>query len=233
MKVVSLFSGGKDSAFALWCAQMQGWDVVGLLTVLPNSNESWMFHYPAAEWTKLQAEAMRIPLSVIRTEGVKEEELNDLTVGLRNLKHEFGVEGLVSGAVSSEYQRTRLDNVCEELGLRSFAPLWHKNQKQLVEEQIESGFEIIITACNALGLTREWLGRRLDLQCFQELVGVSEKYGVSIAFEGGEAETFVLSGPMFYGRIRLDESTPYWKNDAGYLRLDRLTLVRESPSLRA
>ena len=231
MKVAGLFSGGKDSAFAIWWAQMQGWDVAELVTVLPDSSESWMFHYPATEWTKLQAEAMQIPLTVIRTEGVKEKELNDLTDGLRSLTEKIGIEGIVSGALASEYQRTRLDNICEELDVRSFAPLWHKNQQQLVEEQIESGFEIIITACNALGLTREWLGRKLDTTNFQELVQLSKKHGFSIAFEGGEAETFVLNAPMFHGKIRVDESTHHWKNESGYLKLERLSLVRESVTL--
>src|SRR5208337_2232414 len=231
MKVASLFSGGKDSAFALWWAQMQGWEVAELVTVLPDSSESWMFNYPATEWTNLQAEALSIPLTVIKTQGVKEKELSDLADGLRSLTKKVGIQGLVSGAVASEYQRTRLDNVCEELGLRSFAPLWRKNQQQLVEEQIESGFEIMITACNALGLTKEWLGRRLDKINFQELVRLSKKYGFSIAFEGGEAETFVLNAPMFHCRIRVDQSTPQWKNDSGYLKLERLSLVRESVSL--
>ena len=231
MKVAGLFSGGKDSAFAIWWAQMQGWDMAELVTVLPDSSESWMFHYPATEWTKLQAEAMHLPLTVIRTEGVKEKELDDLTYGLRRLTEKIGIEGIVSGAVASEYQRTRLDNICEELGLRSFAPLWHKNQQQLVEEQIELGFEIIITACNALGLTKEWLGRKLDTSNFEELVQLSKKHGFSIAFEGGEAETFVLNAPMFHGKIRVDESTPHWKNESGYLTLERLSLVREPVTL--
>ena len=224
MKVASLFSGGKDSAFALWWTQMQGWDVAELVTIFPESTESWMFHYPATEWTKLQAEAMRIPWTMISTKGVKEEELEDLANGLRGLIKKAGIEGIVSGAVASEYQRTRLDNLCEELGLRSFAPLWHKNQQQLVQEQIESGFDIMITACNALGLTREWLGRRLDAMSFQELIRLSKKYGFSIAFEGGEAETFVLGAPMYHGKIRVARSIPYWKNESGYLKLEGLTL---------
>jgi diphthine-ammonia ligase len=220
MKVASLFSGGKDSAFAVWYAQMQGWDVVSLVTVFPESSESWMFHYPATEWTKLQAEAMRIPSTVIRTKGVKEEELHDLVSGLRNVIKATGIEGIVSGAIASEYQRTRLDNVCEELGVKSFAPLWHKNQRHLVREQIEFGFEIIITACNALGLTEQWLGRKIDTVSFAELVSLSEKYGMSVAFEGGEAETFVLGAPMFNGRIHVDRLMPHWRNDSGYLELE-------------
>jgi diphthine-ammonia ligase len=220
MRVVSLFSGGKDSAFALWCAQMQGWDVATLVTVFPESNESWMFHYPALEWTQLQAEAIGIPRTVIRTKGVKEEELKDLRMGLLSLTESIGIEGVVSGAISSEYQRTRLDNVCEELGLRSFAPLWHKDQPQLVREQIESGFEIMVTACNALGLTESWLGRRLDLVALEELMEISRRSGLNVAFEGGEAETFVLKAPIFKRAIRIVHGLRHWRNDTGYLELE-------------
>jgi len=220
MKVASLFSGGKDSAFALWYAQMQGWDVATLVTVFPESKESWMFHYPALEWTQLQAEAIGIPRTVIRTKGVKEEELNDLKRGLRALTDSIGIEGIVSGAIASEYQRIRLDNLCEDLGLRSFAPLWHKNQPQLVREQIESGFDIIVTACNALGLTESWLGRRLDLQSLEELIEIGKKSGLNVAFEGGEAETFVLKAPMFNRTIRVVRSLPFWRNETGYLELE-------------
>jgi ABC transporter with metal-binding/Fe-S-binding domain ATP-binding protein len=225
MKVVSLFSGGKDSAFALWCAQMQGWDVTSLVTVIPESNESWMFHHPAIEWTKLQADAAGIPRTVIHTKGVKEEELIDLKEGLRQLVKSTGIEGIVSGAIASEYQRTRLDNLCETLSIRSFAPLWHKNQQQLLREQVESGFEIVITACNALGFTKAWLGRRLDATSVNELIQLNVKYGLSVAFEGGEAETFVLRAPMFRGHIKIERSVPHWKNDSGYVNFEKLRLI--------
>lgn len=225
--MVSLFSGGKDSAFALWYAQMQGWDIISLVTIIPESQESWMFHYPAVKWTGLQAEAMGIPRMVIHTKGVKEDELEDLRSGLRTLIKSAGIEGIVSGAVASEYQRTRLDNMCEELGLRSFAPLWHKNQQQLVREQIDSGFEIIVTACSALGLTSSWLGRRLNHASLEELVKLNQKHGLSVAFEGGEAETFVLSAPMFNGTLQVVRSHPYWSGESGYLEIEELVLKRK------
>ena len=162
MKVAALFSGGKDSTFALWCAQMQGWDIEALVTVMPESKESWMFHSPAIKWTRIQAQAMDIPQVMIPTEGVKEKELEDLTRGLETLARSSGIEAIISGAVASEYQRTRLDNICEQLSLKCFAPLWHKNQQQLVKEQVDSGFEIILTACNALGLDTTGSERNLD-----------------------------------------------------------------------
>ena len=225
MKVVSLFSGGKDSSYALWYAQMQGWDVERLVTVFPQNQESWMFHFPALQWTTLQADAIGVPQEKIVTKGVKEEELEDLAIGLKKVKDELGVEAIVSGAVASEYQRTRLDNVCETLGLRSFAPLWHKKQEQLVREEVEAGFEIIITACNALGLDEKWLGKTLGSDEIERLVKLSKRYGLSVAFEGGEAETFTLSGPAFRKRLAVAKSTPHWKGDSGYLELEDVRLV--------
>jgi diphthine-ammonia ligase len=224
LKVASLFSGGKDSTFALWCAQMHGWDVVSLLTMLPEAEDSWMFHYPAIKWTTLQAQLLGIPQTAIETKGVKEKELDDLGTGLEDLKRTFGIEGIVSGAVASEYQRTRLDNLCQKLGLRSFAPLWHKNQEQLVREQIDSGFEFIITACNALGLNEKWLGKKIGRDELNELVKLHRRYGLSIAFEGGEAETFVLKAPFFRGRLTVTRSSPHWGHDTGYLDLEEVRI---------
>jgi diphthine-ammonia ligase len=228
MKVAVLFSGGKDSTFALWYAQMQGWDVNTLVTVLPQSADSWMFHYPAIKWTKLQAQAIGIPQTTILTKGVKEKELEDLSVGLGVLRRSSGTEAVVSGAVASEYQRTRLDNICEEVGLKSFAPLWRKNQEQLVKEQIDSGFEIIVTACSALGLDANWLGKKLGQAELAELVKLNRRFGLSIAFEGGEAETFVIGAPLFRGHLSIVRSTPRWRGQSGYLDLEEVRL--ETPS---
>ena len=220
MKVASLFSGGKDSTYALWLAQIQGWNIEALVTVFPEKPDSWMFHYPALKCTALQARAAGIPQVRVSTSGVKEQELEDLSAALGKLKESNGIDGIVSGAIASEYQRTRLDNICENLGLRSFCPLWHKNQEQLVNEQIYAGFETIITACNALGLDEKWLGKRLGVKELRELTKLNKKYGLSIAFEGGEAETFTLAAPAFRRRLSVVRTTPHWSGDSGYLDLE-------------
>ena len=225
MKVASLFSGGKDSTYALWYAQMQGWDVERLVTVFPEAKDSWMFHYPAVKWTSLQAEAIGIPQVHVPTAGVKEEELEDLRGELERLKKSAGIEAIVSGAIASEYQRTRLDNLCEKLGLRSFAPLWHKNETQLVRDEIEAGFEIIVTACSALGLDEKWLGKTLSAKELKELLELRRKYGLSVAFEGGEAETFTLGGPVFRKRLSVTKSARHWAGDSGYLELEEVRLA--------
>ena len=207
---------------------MQGWDIETLVTVMPESKESWMFHSPAVKWTKMQAQAMGIHQVMIPTKGVKEKELEDLTRGLETLARSSGIEAIISGAVASEYQRTRLDNICEQLSLKSFAPLWHKNQQQLVTEQIDSGFEIIMTACNALGLDANWLGKKLGQSELVELVKLNKRYGLSVAFEGGEAETFVTAAPPFKVRLVIVRTTHHWSGDSGYLELEDVRL--ENPS---
>jgi predicted ATP pyrophosphatase (TIGR00289 family) len=161
----------------------------------------------------------------VPTSGVKEEELEDLGRALDTLKKSDGIEGIVSGAIASEYQRTRLDNLCEGLGLRSFAPLWHKNQAELVHDEIEAGFEVIVTACSALGLDEKWLGRILSAKDLEDLIRLHEKYGLSIAFEGGEAETFTLASPVFRSRLKVTKSTPHWSGDSGYLDLMEIQIV--------
>ncbi len=226
MKVASLFSGGKDSTYALWYAQMQGWDVERLVTVFAEAKDSWMFHYPAVKWTGLQAEVLGIPQVSVPTAGVKEDELEDLGGELERLKKSVGIEAIVSGAIASEYQRTRLDNLCEKLSLRSFAPLWHKNEEQLVRDEIEAGFEIIVTACSALGLDEKWLGKTLGSNELKELVELRRKYGLSVAFEGGEAETFVLGGPSFKKKLSVIKCKRHWSGDSGYLELNEVSLRR-------
>jgi ABC transporter with metal-binding/Fe-S-binding domain ATP-binding protein len=204
---------------------MQGWDVECLVTVFPEVKDSWMFHYPAVKWTGLQAEAIGISQVHVPTAGVKEEELEDLKEALAKLKKSLGIEAIVSGAIASEYQRTRLDNVCEKLGLRSFAPLWHKNEETLVRDEIDAGFEIIVTACSALGLDEKWLGKTLGSKELKELLELRKRVGLSVAFEGGEAETFTLAGPVFKKRLSVAKSARHWARDSGYLELEEVRLT--------
>ncbi|MBK6586687.1 MAG: hypothetical protein IPG26_07775 [Coprothermobacter sp.] len=65
------------------------------------------------------------------------------------------------------------------------------------------GFKVIVTAVAAEGLDSSWLGRQIDQKMLNELKDLNRRYGVHPAFEGGEAETFVLDGPIFKKRIKI------------------------------
>ena len=201
MKLACLFSGGKDSTYALYLMLKQGNDVKYLVSVFPESSESYMFHYPMIERTKEQAVAIGIKQVIVKTRGEKEKELEDLKNALRKLD----IDGFFSGAIASNYQKGRLDGIAKELGIVSLAPLWHRNQEELLKEQIDAGFEIIITHVAAEGLDESWVGRKIDYKAFEELKKIRDKHKINISGEGGEFETLVLNCPLFSHPLKAPE----------------------------
>lgn len=215
MRVAALFSGGKDSVFAVYIAQQYGWDVSHLVSVQPEKQDSYMFHSINIYLTELLAEAIDIPLVKSTTKGEKETELIDLKKALEPLE----IDGVISGVIASEYQRTRVENICDELGIKSFTPLWHKNQELLIQDQVKAGFLIMIVGVFAAGFNEKWLGTIIDDATITKLVGLHKTYGINIAGEGGEFETLVLDGPLFYKRLVVDVSSKEWYRDSGVLQV--------------
>ncbi len=198
MRVVALFSGGKDSAYAVHYARQQGYDIACLLSAVSENKESYMYHTLNIERVPEQARAMGIKLYQLETEGVKEEEVGDLKEMLKRLKEKEKIEGVVSGALASDYQKTRIERICEELGLASITPMWHVNPGAYMRALIESGFDVRIAGVFADGLEKSWVGRKIDETALQEL----KKLSIHLAGEGGEYETLVAGGPGFQEKIR-------------------------------
>jgi ABC transporter with metal-binding/Fe-S-binding domain ATP-binding protein len=220
MRVAALFSGGKDSVFAVYITQQYGWDVTHLVSLLPKKPDSWMFHSLNIQYTDLLAKAIDIPLVKRATTAEKEAELDDLTQVLQGLE----IDGVISGAIASEYQRTRIEKICDELGIKSFSPLWHKNQELLLRDQVKAGFHIIVVGVFAEGFDETWLGRTIDEKTIDALVSLQKKHGINIAGEGGEYETLVLFGPMFSKRLVIDESKKEWNRDSGVFQVKKAHL---------
>lgn len=226
MIVAVLFSGGKDSTMALYKAIEKGHEVKYVVSVISENPASYMFHVANIHITELSAESLGIPILKKVTKGVKEEELEDLTQILEELK-DNGIEGIYSGALYSEYQKSRIDKICDDLGLKSCAPLWHVDPIKYMEEIIELGFEVIITSVSAEGLDESWLGKKIDRDVLDDIIKLNEKYGIHIGFEGGEAETLVLDGPIFNKRIEIIESQKIWEKDSGYFLIKEAKLINK------
>ncbi len=224
MKLASLFSGGKDSTHATYLMMQQGHEIKYLITIFPKRQDSWMFHHPCIELTRLQAKSMGMKQIIQKTSGEKEKELEDLEKVLAKLKNK--IDGVVSGALASQYQRQRIDDICEELGLTSLAPLWQRDQEEILREET-SIFDVIITGVAADGFDESWLGRRIDNECIKELKKLHQKYKINLAFEGGEAETLVSDGPIFKKRIEIESFEKKWDNktNSGYIEVKRARLV--------
>jgi ABC transporter with metal-binding/Fe-S-binding domain ATP-binding protein len=219
MRVACLVSGGKDSLYACYVAQHYGWDVTSLITVCPQ-RLSWMYHRENTALAPLLAEAMNLPLLFVDSTAEKEKEVGDLRVPIA----EADVDGVVAGTVASEYQRTRIERICHELGVRSFLPLWHKHQERLVRDMVAAGFEICVTAVAAEGLDESWLGALLTPDRTAHLVQLHERYGINVAGEGGEYETFVLDCPLYSKRVIIDEVETTWDGRRGTYEVVRAHL---------
>lgn len=223
MDAAVLYSGGKDSTMALYRA-MKNDNVRYLVSMVSDNPYSYMFHVPNIRWTRLSSKAIGIPLIEGSTTGVKEEELKDLKRLLKVLR-ERGVKVLYSGAIASSYQRSRIERLCREAGLISKTPLWHVDPLKYMMEILDLGFEVIVTAVAAEGFDSSWLGRRIDQRMLTELKNLNREHGVHLAFEGGEAETFVLDGPIFKRRIKILDAEKRWFQDSGVLEIRDAILV--------
>jgi predicted ATP pyrophosphatase (TIGR00289 family) len=220
MRVAVLVSGGKDSALALNHALNDKHEVVCLASVIPLKEDSWMFHYPNIRLVDLFSEAVGMPLVKAESSGVKEEEVEDL----RRLIQRLNVEGVVTGAIASTYQKTRIDMICEQLGLKSIAPLWHRDPLSILKELVDLNFNAIMTGVYAYGFTREWLGKRIDAGAISALEELNKQYSVSLVGEGGEYETLVLDGPIFKKRIEIVDAETVWKGQSGCFLVKKAVL---------
>ena len=216
---VSLFSGGKDSSWALYRALENDYPVERLVTVHPDG-DSYMYHVPATRLASLAAESIGIELLEVEPDDFGADdvpdsgeqgdaELEPLEAALRELDAEVGVAGVTAGAVESEYQTSRIEAMAERLEANLFAPLWQENPRDLADAMLDAGFEIRIIRVAAYGLDESWLGRRLNADALDELEALNDEYGVHILGEGGEFETLVVDGPHMDRRIELEYETEW------------------------
>lgn len=199
MRVVVLSSGGKDSAAAWWWAACRGWEVKGLVTVSITGDDSPMFQIPSTHLVERQAKLAELPWINVQTSGDTPDDIEALETALSSLD----VDGFVSGALRSDYQKSRLERMAERLGVKSWTPLWHQSGHDHVKQMIEHGFEIMITGVSAEGLDKEWLGHVLTPSSFERLQELARLYRFHVEGEGGEYETLVVAGPHMNGRLEV------------------------------
>ncbi|MEM7819272.1 MAG: TIGR00289 family protein [Candidatus Aenigmatarchaeota archaeon] len=228
MRLAALLSGGKDSLYSMYLAKKHGHKIKYIISIISENPESYMFHVPNIEFVKQQAKAMQIPIIQKMTKGIKEEELLDLEKVLKKIRK--NIDGVVTGAVASVYQKTRIDKICEVLELKSIAPLWNTNPEKILNNMLNENFDILITAVAAPPMDENWLGRKLDKRCLNELINLNKLYRISINGEGGEYETFVLDCPLFKSKIEILDYENFWdkKTNSGFMQFKKIKLVKKN-----
>jgi len=226
MDTAVLFSGGKDSTLALYYALNYS-NVKCLISIISKNPFSYMFHTPNIELVKEQSKALDIPLIVVKSKGEKEKELKDLERAIKLAIKRYKIKGIISGAVLSNYQVSRIQRICNKLGIECFNPLWQKDQFKLLEELVKLKFRVIITGVFALGFDN-FLGKTINMDFINAMKKLNKLYKINPAGEGGEYESFVLDAPIFKKRLvitkkhkkKIDENT-------SLLIIDKLKLVKK------
>ena len=219
--MAALYSGGKDSTLAMYSAMQMGHEIPYIVTIRPTDKASWIFHTPNLSTVPLMAEAMGVEQIVADSDGTEAGDMEALKLALTDLD----VDGVITGALWSDYQWDRMNLVCGDLGLCVLSPLWRKSQDETYDLMCSSGVDAIIVGVFAEGLDERWLGRHLDMDTKKELLALRDRYGISIMGEGGEYESMTLDSPMHSRRLVIDESNKVMERYTGVLEVVRASLV--------
>ena len=201
-----LFSSGKDSCYATHLMKKENYTIKCLITIKSKNPDSYMYHTPNIDLTKIQAKAMALPIILQETTGKKEVELKELEVVLKKAKEKYNLQGIVTGALFSDYQRERIEKIADKLSLKVFSPLWHRDQETEMRELVENKFKFIFTSIAADGLDKKWLNKVITNEDIDKLVILNKKIGLNIAGEGGEFESLVLDCPLFNKKLEILET---------------------------
>ncbi len=223
MRLAALISGGKDSLYSAYKASKEN-EIACIISFKSKRADSYMFHIPNVHLVELQAESMDIPLISAESSGIKEKELKDIKKALQLAVKKYKIDGVVSGALASNYQKERIDNICKELKIESIAPLWHIEPKKYLNELIKNSFKAIIVGIAADGLTKDFLGKEINADFIKKI----EKLNIHGGGEGGEYESLVLDCPMFLKRLKINKSRIEMENKCtGKLIVENAELIRK------
>lgn len=224
MDVAVMYSGGKDSNYAVKYALKRGWKVKYLLSVKPSRTDCFLFHYATAEHTGLQAEAMGLKhhlLTCSVADPEKEAEIVRQFVAANEK-----VDAVLLGGTG--LQATQIRSIQDALrphGVEVFATHSGEDHSDVFEQMIKDGFRIMLTQFAAEGLTTEWLGRIIDEKAYSELKSLSERFGFHLGAEGGHWDSFVVDGPTFRKRLVVQESEKVKESaHSGYLVIKAVKL---------
>jgi ABC transporter with metal-binding/Fe-S-binding domain ATP-binding protein len=228
VRLAVLYSGGKDSTFAIYRAMEMGHEVVCLITMHPVADDSLLFHYPNSWVTKYHSDAMEIPVMEFAVKGKsKDDEIKALEEAMAQAKSTYHIQGIIYGGIASNYQKQAFEEICGRQGLAAVAPLWNVEPLKYMNELLKQGFKIMIVGVSAMGLDKEWLGKKLNKTSLAKLAALAKKYGFNLTFEGGEAETLVTDCPLFVKKLKINAATTHWDGQRGIFEIRAVSLVEK------
>ncbi len=223
MKVAILFSGGKDSTYAVEYALSRGWDIQYLLSVKPTRKDCYLFHYATVEHTPKQAQILGLKQIMVKCNVANPKKEAQI---VKDVVEKNKVDALILGGVGLQVTQLKsIQDALLPLGVEVFATHAGFDHDKIIEEMLDKGYKFMITQVASDGLMK-WLGIEITKENFNDLERDAFEYGFHIGFEGGYADTFVLDGPIFKKSIEVMESRKIIDDDyCGHIVFKRLRLV--------
>ena len=218
MDVAVLYSGGKDSNFAVEYCLKRNWNIKYLLSVKPTRTDCYLFHYATVENTKEQAEVLGLNHIYVKCDVADPRLEADI---VRKVVEKNPVDAVVLGGTGLQVtQIASIQKALRNLKVEVFAAHAGEDHEKLFRSMIDSGYKIMITQVAADGLIN-WLGKVVNKENFNQLVKDSEKYGFHIGFEGGSADSLVLDAPLFKEELQVvSMKKNIESNYCGYVELE-------------
>lgn len=199
-KISVSWSGGKDSAFALYkILTADEFQVVSLHTVFNAETRRVGMHGVHESLIEEQAASFKLPLEKLFLDA--SEDHAAYTDLIRRYYHKCkasGVEGIVFGDIFLEDLKTFRDKLLQEAGLAGYYPLWRIDSKILIHDFINLGFKTMICSANASFFSKSRMGETIDANFINTLPSTVDACG-----ENGEFHTFVFNGPIFHHPLKI------------------------------
>jgi len=224
MKVAILYSGGKDSSYAVQYAKEKGWDIKYLLSVKPTRTDCYLFHFATVEHTKELADILNIP-HILETCDVADPK-KEAEIVKRVVENNMVDAVVLGGTGLQETQIRSIQEALMPLGVEAFASHAGMDHDEVMQEMVNKGYKIMITQIASMGLDKSWLGRIVDKETLRELFERSTKFGFHCGGEGGYYDTLVVDGPIFDKRLEIIEAEPSMESEyAGHLVVTELKVM--------
>jgi diphthine-ammonia ligase len=193
------WSGGKDSALALWRLWQRHGPPQALVTTLIDDGSRTRSHHLRPEVLRAQVAALGLPLVEVATS--LPDYRRNFGDSLARLREETGISAAVFGDIDLEAHRSWFRAVCAEHALECLHPLWEEAREALLAEFLSAGFVTRIAALQEDKLDARLLGRVLDTAMLDEF----RSAGIDLCGEKGEYHTVVVDGPCFTRPLALAE----------------------------